>query len=313
MHDPAEEFRSAILAAIGAAPDSIEYGKRQRFSTNGKRGDLSGWYLLFDERGGVYGDWRQGISEVWTSLPQERMTPAERALLRKRIAEAKAEREREQREAWRRNRDRNEYTGRRSRLVVAGDPVHWYLRNRLAVECLEIPACLRYHPALPYVHEGVTVGNYPAMLAPVVDRSGAVLAWHRTYLTNDGRKASVPGPVKKLSPAAGLLSGCCIPLQEPKANAIGIAEGIETALAANLASGVPVVAAYSAGNLAAWKWPAVRRVVVFGDADRAGRKASEQLRARVTAAGIACEVLTPEVEGSDWCDVWAARTAEVAQ
>jgi phage/plasmid primase-like uncharacterized protein len=135
------------------------------------------------------------------------------------------------------------------------------------------------------------------------------VALHRTYLTADGRKAAVPS-VKKLTEAAGPVAGACIPLHKPQSGVIGIAEGIETALAAWLASGVPTVAAYCAGNLAAWHWPGgVRRLVIFADADKAGREAAEKLRTRALAARLRAEVLTPTTPGADWCDVWAQRGA----
>ena len=116
--------------------------------------------------------------------------------------------------------------------------------------------------------------------------------------------------VRKLTAASGPLAGSCISLFRPANGTLGIAEGIETALAAWLASGVPTVAAYSAGNLAAWRWPAgVRRIVIFADADEAGRNAAEKLRQRVRAAGLSVNVMTPSEPGSDWCDVWAQRGA----
>ena len=44
MSDPIEHFRLAIAAAGLEAPDSINAnGAIHRFSTNGKRGDDSGW------------------------------------------------------------------------------------------------------------------------------------------------------------------------------------------------------------------------------------------------------------------------------
>ena len=47
MSDPIEHFRLAIAAAGLEAPDSINAnGAIHRFSTNGKRGDDSGWYML---------------------------------------------------------------------------------------------------------------------------------------------------------------------------------------------------------------------------------------------------------------------------
>ncbi|HEY8878633.1 MAG TPA: toprim domain-containing protein, partial [Roseateles sp.] len=171
------------------------------------------------------------------------------------------------------------------------------------------PQCLRLHRGLAYWHDGEKLGTFPAMLAPLVASDGRTVALHRTYLTSDGRKADVP-QVKKLTGTAGPLMGACIPLHKPVAGCIGIAEGIETALAAWAGSGVPTVAAYSAGALAAWQWPPnTRRIVVFADADDAGRAASSEIRARVRAmaAGIRCDVLAPSSEGLDWCDVWAAR------
>ena len=73
---------------------------------------------------------------------------------------------------------------------------------------------------------------------------------------------------------------------------------------------MPTVASYCAGNLAAWRWPAaVQRLVIFADADKAGREGADTLRARALAARLRCEVLTPTTEGADWCDVWAERAA----
>lgn len=317
MREHAEAFRAALqtdLGPLACLPDVIEPGRLHRFSTNGKRGDVSGWCRVFEDcSAGVYGCWRLGVSAVWTAAPRERMTPAERADLRRRVEEDKAHREREQRAAWRKNAGRIAYLLRQCVPVSEGDPVHLYLRNRLAVSSLNVPACVRFHPAMPYVHEGEPIGAFPAMVAPLVNKAGDVLALHRTYITQDGRKAQVPGPVKKLSPAAGLLRGTHVPLHQPAQGTIGIGEGIETSLAACLASQVPTVAAYSANNLAAWTWPAsVQRLVIFADADAAGREAADTLRARAIAARLRCEVLTPMTQGADWCDVWANRDSRDA-
>ena len=73
------------------------------------------------------------------------------------------------------------------------------------------------------------------------------------------------------------------------------------------------MAAYSAGALAGYCWPAgVQRLVIFGDADKAGREAADALRVRAVAARLRCEVLTPTTEGADWCAVWAGRDAAPA-
>lgn len=315
MHDAIDAFRSAVQDALGAAPDDITPGRFIRFSNTGKRSDTACWLQMFDDmRGGTFGDFRAGIRETWTVVSEGSMSPTERAVMRMQIAKAKAKREKAQREAWRKNDDRNRFIQRQAREVKIGDPVAEYLRNRLGVEGRLVPSCLRYHPALPYVHEGNAIGDFPCMLAPLVQADGSIVAWHRTYLTAGGHKAAVPGAAKKLTPASGLVKGSSIRLFEPNDAAIGVAEGIETAIAAFLCSGLPTVATYSAGNLAAYLWPkAIRRLVIFADADEAGAKAAAELKARVTQAGVSASIIAPSTPGHDWADVWAERQgSEVA-
>lgn len=306
--DAREAFRQAIEASLGYAPDHIEHGKLMRFATSNKRGDKAGWAILFDdERAGVLGDYRRGISETWFAESRQPLTAAERAELAHKIAQARAEREAAQQEQWAANAERIARTWAECRPLVPGDPVTLYLKRRGLAGLWPLPQCLKMHRGLDYWEDGQKVGTFPAMVAPLVGADGRMLALHRTWLTNDGRKANVPQP-RKLTGAAGYLSGAAIPLHKTVRGSLGIAEGIETALAAWAGSGVPVVAAYSAGNLAAWRWPSdVSRVLVFGDNDEAGRAAAFELRNRATAAGLRCEILMPSEEGQDWNDVWAAR------
>lgn len=99
-HEIIDAFREAMEADIGASPDTIEAdGKGHRFSTNGKRGDKAGRYILHIDTGvpaGYYECHRQGIKRKWKAsgdlVPQ--MTAAERDAIRQR-----AEQQRKQREA----------------------------------------------------------------------------------------------------------------------------------------------------------------------------------------------------------------------
>ena len=60
-------FLDFIRERIGHAPDAIkETGKIQRFSTNGKRGDLAGWCVWYG-MAGACGNWRTGESHTWRS------------------------------------------------------------------------------------------------------------------------------------------------------------------------------------------------------------------------------------------------------
>lgn len=313
MHEAADNFRTAILAALGHAPDVIEPGKLQRFATSERRGDLAGWCKLFDDlRGGVYGDFRTGRTETWCATERSKMTPAQCAAFARQVAQAAAERHAEQHRTWARNAERIAALWRECMPLVPGDPVTLHLRRRGFARVWPLPACLRYHRALAYWHQGERIGTFPAMVAPMIAPDGRTVALHRTWLHADGCKADVP-TVRKLTAAAGPLAGACIPLFKPMNGKIGIAEGIETALAAWCASGVPTVAAYSAGNLAAWQWPpGVQRIVVFADNDKnnAGQDAADKLRQRARAAGLYVNVVMPTEPGSDWADVWAAHVAE---
>lgn len=309
MRDPVQAFRAAILAALGHAPEAIEPGKLHRFATRDRRGDAAGWCKLFDdERAGVFGDWRSGESHTWTA-ERAPMTRQQRAELARQIEAATREREAAQRAQWAENAARISMLWSQCVPLVPGDPVTLYLRRRGFGGVWPLPECLRLHRSMPYWDGDRKLGDFPAMVAPLTAPDGRVVALHRTYLAKDGRKADVP-TVKKLTPTAGPLAGASIALHKPQHGVIGIAEGIETALGARCASTVPTVAAYSAGSLAAWWWPAgVQRIVIFGDNDRAGREAADSLRVRVLAAGLRCDVLTPTDEGADWADVWAQRSA----
>lgn len=76
-----EQFVETIQATLGASPPimAILPGKMVRFATNDRKGDDSGWCKLFEDgEGGVYGCWRQGISEDWQSRTNR--TPGEQAV-----------------------------------------------------------------------------------------------------------------------------------------------------------------------------------------------------------------------------------------
>lgn len=237
------------------------------------------------------------------------MTMAERAELARLVAQATAERQHQQRQQWTDNAQRIAKLWAECQPLQLGDPVMRYLTRRGLGDLWPLPSCLRLHRGLTYWHEGRELGQFPAMVAPIVSPIGQTVALHRTYLTADGRKADLPTP-KKLTGAAGSLAGAAIPLGRCQNEMMGIAEGIETALAAWAGSGIPTVAASCASSLANWQWPAsVRRIVVFADHDRAGLEAAQRLKARGVQASLSVALITPSTPGTDWCDVWAQRGA----
>lgn len=78
MSDPINQFKAAIAAAGLEPPDTIiTDGKIHRFATNGKRGDDSGWYVLYLDgmAAGSFGNWREGRTQTWCSVERSAQTP----------------------------------------------------------------------------------------------------------------------------------------------------------------------------------------------------------------------------------------------
>jgi putative DNA primase/helicase len=306
MIDNIQSFRDAIQVALGYAPDDFAIGKRERFSTSEKRGDLSGWCLLFaDGEGGCFGCWRLGITENWQAKNVRRLSTSERLARAKLITQTAKERQREQAMVWAQNRIRNAATWNLSKPISEGDPVALYFANRGLGDAWRQCSSVSHLANHAYYDQGKLAGRFSVMVAPITSRTGEAVALHRTYLTKDGKKADVP-TVKKLTSASASLSGGSIKLFEPVNGILGVAEGIETALAASLGSKLPTQAAYSASGLVSFMWPSsVRHLVVFADHDVAGIEAAEKLSQRALIRGLSVKVLTPTTRGSDWLDVWA--------
>ena len=158
--------------------------------------------------------------------------------------------------------------------------------------------------------EGRKAGEYAAMLAPI-ELAGKFLTYHVTYI-KDGKKAPVETP-RKIMPGPHNNGGAC-PLY-PAAECMGIAEGVETAIAAKMIFGVPVWAALNTSLLAAWEPPAIaKRIIVCGDNDAnfAGHAAAYQFAHRLVRKGLQVEIQIPPKVGDDWNDVLLANRSLAA-
>ena len=195
-----------------------------------------------------------------------------------------------------------------ARPVQLGDPVSLFLQARVGLTTY--PACLRFHPGLEHRDQDGRRSRHPAMLAIVAGPDGRAINLHRTYLTASGSKADV-SPPRRMMPGE-IPAGAAIQLA-PAAEELGIAEGIETALAASALFDMPVWAAISDRILAKWTPPPVaKRIVVFGDCDAgfAGQAAAYALARSIAGRRLAdVEVKIPDLVGLDWNDVLRARTA----
>ena len=150
------------------------------------------------------------------------------------------------------------------------------------------------------------------MLSRMTDKDGVVTAVHRTYLTEDGQKAPVAA-VKKIT--SGTTNGAVVQLGRP-VRVLGIAEGVETALAAGEWFHMPVWAAIGAENLANFEAvpESVMRLVIFGDNDRnfVGQEAAYRLAKRWAGRLPAVEVALPPTAGSDWLDEYLRDEARIS-
>src|SRR5262245_17124162 len=97
MIDFVEQFRDAIRSAGLEPPEIIEPGKLHRFPTNGRRNDAAGWCKLFaDGHGGVFGDFRTGLSESWQAKQDKPLIAAEIEAFKERCEHERRERQAEQ-------------------------------------------------------------------------------------------------------------------------------------------------------------------------------------------------------------------------
>lgn len=211
-----------------------------------------------------------------------------------------------------------------SSAITAGDPVDRYLRDRRRLVPLreswpgELRRARLWHPD--------TRREYVCMVALVRDLSGTIMAVHRTYLMDDGTRAddkALPRGVRvdnaKLS-LGPLLGGHSVVLgEDPNADTIGIAEGLESTLAFQMRLRLPCRSGLNANGVRAMRVPAeVRGIYIgpdIGDKDRVGLLAAFSLQKRLLAEGRGSgrggfvKILPPPLdEPGDWAN-WAERVA----
>jgi phage/plasmid primase-like uncharacterized protein len=166
-----------------------------------------------------------------------------------------------------------------------------------------MPDDVRLLPSLRHRESGTA---WPCMIAALRDVNNTIRAVHRTWLRPDGTGKAPIEPAKK---SLGRIDGGAVRLY-PATDALILAEGIETALAASLLLGPPAWASLSAGGLEAVRLPAaIRHVVIAADNDvnGVGQRAAETLARRLVADGRRVRIATPDEPGSDFNDVLLAR------
>lgn len=151
---------------------------------------------------------------------------------------------------------------------------------------------LRFHPRCFHTAEDDgSPDTWPAMIAAVTDRNGALTGIQRTYLARVG---SGKAPIDTPRRAMGELRGNAVRFGQVD-DVMAAGEGIETVLSLHGALPLmPMVAALSASHLAALLFPtALRRLYIARDDDPAGHRAASILADRTRAEGIEPVLLSP--------------------
>lgn len=216
-------FADAIRAAGLTPPELIEAdGAIHRFSSSGKRGDESGWYVLHLDGvpAGSFGCWRAGLLSSWCAKSANEMTQAEQAAHRQRVEQMKQQREAEQQQ---RQQEAQAEAARRWE-AAAPATAHGYL-SRKGIQA----------------HGARVEGEL--LLVPMRDADGV--------LWNVERIGAEAGAAKK-----GLFGGRRKGLfhligDHQDGGPLVICEGFATGASIREATGHPVAVAFNAGNLEA--------------------------------------------------------------
>lgn len=201
--------------------------------------------------------------------------------------------------------DNEERRARAERLwnesrAIRCTPASAYIKRRglHGVESAE----LRLHPHMTSVDDRM---RRPALMAAIRSADGALQGVQATLLSAYGAsKALVATPRRVI----GKLLGGAVQLRRA-GDTLVIAEGVESALSAASALGVPSWAALSAHNLSLFKPPpGVSRLIVAPDNDAAGLRAWDMLQERLSG-GTAPELAMAPDGANDWND-WARAQSD---
>ena len=190
----------------------------------------------------------------------------------------------------------------RGSLDPRGTPVETYLRSR-GLGMLT-SAALRFHAGLRHP----TAGIWPVMVALVTNGAdGRPIAIHRTFLARDGAAKAPVDPQKMMF---GPCCGGAVRLADPS-DVLMVGEGIETCLAAMLASGHPAWAALSTSGMHSLDLPNdVRDVIVLADGDEAGEAAARDCASRWKREGKRVRIARPP-HGFDFNDLLLGRASRI--
>lgn len=234
-----DQFKQTIAAAGLTPPDVIlDDGAIHRFSTNGRRGDDSGWYSLHTDgiAAGAFGCWREGMQSTWCAKSDNAMTATELDTHRTRIKTMQAQRETELIQ-----RQQSAATDAAQRVQAAANCTQHAYPTRKGIK----------------PHGAKIEGDH--LLIPMIDTAGKLHSLQT--ITPDGDKRFLSG---------GRVKGCYHAIGKP-AGLLIVCEGYATGASIHEATGHAVAVAFNAGNLEAvavalrTKYPALKIIIAADD------------------------------------------------
>jgi len=264
---PEHQLRVAMSDAGISPPDDLVLdGTLRRFSTSGKKKDLSGWYVVHDGdiAAGAFGDWKTGHECQFRADIGRELTFQESAMHHKRMAEVKAKRDKELAE---------------SREYAAFQAAKLWESAQLASD--DHPYIKRKGISNP----GWRIAPDGRLMAPMYIK-GEISSLQ--FIDNDGVKMNMKGG------QAGSASWSIGPDYMTGDGRIYLAEGIATATSIFEATGKSVIVTYSASNMSPVikalreRVGPLRELVIAADNDDSGvgKREADKAAALVGAAVV---------------------------
>ena len=217
-----DALRASGLAPHDAGKDTPAFdGQLHRYRVEGdKAGSKNGWMVFYGDSlpSGAFGSWRTGQSETWCAKGDHELSAAEKAQRDQHLAAAKAARQTLETQVRDHARQRAVDLFGKSRDTV--DAKHPYLLKK------KIPAL------------GIRQMQQ-TLVIPLRDPGGDLQSLQ--FISPDGSKKFLTG---------GAVQGCFHWIGVlPDAETLLVCEGYATGVSLHLATGLPVVVAFNAGNL----------------------------------------------------------------
>ncbi|GAB6035418.1 DUF7146 domain-containing protein [Galenea microaerophila] len=227
----------------------------------------------------------------------------------KEIAQKKAQEKREKEERRKENAARLNKIWREA-IKGCTPEIETYLRHWRGINNLIPPQNVLFHPSLFYSN-GEEKGESPCLLVRMDTPEGQAATLHRIYLEEGTFKKSSLG--KRMLPPSREVMGSAARLYPIRQDGVlGIAEGVETAIAVTSKLKIPTWAALSAPMLGGFIPPkGVKKLIIWADKDRSGtgQHYAELLKERMRTIDIKAEIMLPPKpvpegkKGIDWLDV----------